>query len=87
MESRLIGPVAVALLLAAGTASAAEMQQESTQSSGQSALMRDANMSAQSSTDMSYGGVPESLGAAGAARTVRMRACGSQPQCDVYFGR
>jgi len=85
MKSRFVLPIAGALLLAAaGAASAAEMQPEDQQSQGRAQMMQDANMSAQSSTDTSYGGVSDTRGAAGA---MRMQACQSRPQCDIFFGQ
>jgi type II secretory pathway pseudopilin PulG len=85
MKSRFVLAIAGALLLAAaGAASAAQMQTEDQQSSGQAWMMRNANQSAQSSTDTSYGGAPDTSGASGG---MRVHACPSRPQCDIFFGR
>jgi len=83
MKSRLVLPIAGALLLAAaGAVSAAELQPEDQQTPGQAKMMQNANMSAQSSSDTSYGGVPDTRGATGGART-----CTPWPHCDIFFGR
>lgn len=42
-----------------------------------------ANASAQDSTDMSYGGTPDTSSASGDQRA---RQCTPRPFCDVYFG-
>jgi hypothetical protein len=85
MKSRLLLPTAALLLLgAAGTVSAADMPQQDDSSSGQATMMQNANTSAQSSTDMSYGGVSDTHSAAG----WRTRTCTPpRPQCDIFFGQ
>ena len=86
MKLRLVVPVVSALMMAAtGVAYAADMQQQDTQqSTGQATMQDNANASAQSTTDMSYGGVADTRGAAGMARA---RGCAGPSQCDVFFGR
>ena len=44
----------------------------------------DANASAQSNTDMSYGGVPDTRSTSGNSD---MRSCVTGPRCNLYFGR
>ncbi|WP_207004820.1 hypothetical protein [Trinickia mobilis] len=85
MKSRLVLPIAGALLLAAaGAVSAAETQPENQQTPGQAAMMKNADTSAQSSTDTAYGGVSDMRGASGG---MRVHACPSRPQCDIFFGQ
>lgn len=86
MKSRFVLPIAGALLLAAaGAVSAAETQQpQDPQTQGQAQMMQNANTSAQSSTDTSYGGVPDTRSTAGGMRT---HTCSSRPQCDIFFGQ
>jgi hypothetical protein len=54
-----------------------------TQERAHQTMTNDADASAQASTDMSYGGVPETHGASG-HRTGKM--CWPRPDCDVFFG-
>lgn len=85
MKSRFVLSIAGALLLAAaGAVSAAEVQPENQQTQGQAQMMQNANTSAQSSTDTSYGGVSDTRGAAGG---MRVQTCSSRPQCDIFFGQ
>lgn len=86
-----------ALLVAmAGSATAQESQQD-TQSqaqsqaqlqarpAGQAGVAHDANMSAQATSDTSYGGMPDTRSAT--SNMSRPRQCvGGSVQCDVFFG-
>ena len=47
-------------------------------------MTSDADASAQASTDMSYGGTPDTRGASG-HRTGKV--CWPRPECDVFFGQ
>lgn len=84
MKSRLAFAVSsVFLLVVAGTANAQQTQQAQ-QPSGQATMQQDANTSAQSSTDTSYGGMPDTRSAKSSMRT---RNCTTGPQCDIFFGQ
>lgn len=92
MKTRLISAITLAAAFAtsfAGAASAQsanDAQQRPVAASAQpsaSAFQRDANASEQSTTDMSYGGVPETKGDAGAPAA---KPCTHGPQCDIFFG-
>ncbi|MGF6297602.1 MULTISPECIES: hypothetical protein [Paraburkholderia] len=82
MKSRLVLTAACSLLLVAGVSNAVERQQDE-QSSAHATMKQNANESAQSSTDMSYGGVPDTRMEAGNTPT---RACSARPQCNIFFG-
>jgi hypothetical protein len=83
MKSRLIFAVSSAFLLVmAGTANSQQTQQEP-QPPGQATLQQGANVSAQSSTDTSHGGVPDTRSATSNPLTQR---CLTGPQCDVLYG-
>jgi hypothetical protein len=47
-------------------------------------MQQDANTSAQSSTDTSYGGMPDTHSVTSGPRT---RHCATGPQCDIFFGQ
>lgn len=55
-----------------------------TQPSSHQRMQDDANASAQASTDMSYGGAPDTRSASGKAASP---PCGPGLRCDVYFGQ
>jgi hypothetical protein len=85
MKTLIVWPATGALLLATTSVVRAEaMEQPPEQTSGQWTLMQNANMSAQSDTDMSYGGVPDTRSASGGKSS---RICTFRPRCDIFFGR
>lgn len=96
MKTRLVVLSGALLLAVAGSAIAQESQQQMQQQTqqdnqpqvrpaGQAGVVHDANMSAQATSDTSYGGTPDTRGATG--MTPRPRQCtGSSAQCDIFFG-
>ncbi|TKC87772.1 hypothetical protein FAZ69_15935 [Trinickia terrae] len=87
MKSRFVWPLSAALLLAAaGAVSAAETQpqpQDQQQSQGQATMMQNADTSAQTGSDTSFGGVGDTRSASGG---VKSRGCTPKSQCDIFFG-
>ena len=105
MKLRLLMVMACAvLLLAPQTASAQELDgQPAAGVSGRALMQKNANESAQATTDMSLGDTGQSTGAAGQpvqnvsyggvaagqsqAGDRESQHCSSGPQCKVYFGQ
>ena len=75
--------ICVAAVAAAAPGTARAKDEPVSDQSAQQTMTNDADASAQASTDMSYGGVPETHGASG-HRTGKM--CWPRPDCDVFFG-
>ncbi|WP_322032780.1 hypothetical protein [Paraburkholderia sp. J76] len=73
--------VAAVAAVAPGTAHAKD--ESLPQERSHQTMIDDANASAQASTDMSYGGTPDTRGASG-QRAGKM--CWPRAQCDVFFG-
>jgi hypothetical protein len=85
MKTRLIfAACSACLLMLAGNANSQQTQQEPQQPAAQATLQQDANMSAQSSTDTSYGGMPDTRSATSSQRN---RRCATGPNCDIFFGQ
>lgn len=88
MKSRSLLVVSgILLFLVAGSVPAQQspqQTQEQAQPSGQTAIAKDANMSAQSTSDTSYGGMPDTRSQASGTR---LRHCATGPQCDIFFGQ
>jgi hypothetical protein len=76
--------IGTVLLGSAGITNAQETQR-SAPPSARARMVEDANMSAQSNTDLSYGGVPDTQSATGGAQTAGTRSpiCASRAQCGV----
>jgi hypothetical protein len=74
--------VSVVAIAAPGTARAKDPPV--TQERAHQMMTDDADASAQASTDMSYGGAPDTGSASGSHRTGKM--CWPRPDCDVFFG-
>jgi hypothetical protein len=47
-------------------------------------MVENANASAQSSTDVSYGGVPDTRSAAGGARSLSPPTCPTRLNCELF---
>jgi|GraSoi_2013_40cm_1033754.scaffolds.fasta_scaffold96916_2 hypothetical protein len=82
-SSLMLSAIGACLFAVAGVTTAAQPPQDA-QSSGKAAMQENANMSAQSSTDMSYGGVADSRSTSGG---MQPRKCSTGPQCDIFFGQ
>lgn len=82
MKSGLMMTAAIALLLVAGMATAKEARD--VRPYAHETMQDTASASAQSSSDMSYGGVRDTRSASGGAHT---RTCSTGPQCDIFFGQ
>ncbi|SDD00881.1 hypothetical protein [Paraburkholderia lycopersici] len=74
----------VAALAAAAPGTARAKDEPVSQDSAHQTMTNDANASAQASTDMSYGGVPDTRGASG-HRTGK--TCWPRSECDIFFGQ
>ena len=84
MKSAFALPAAGALfLLSAGCTSVQETRQ-SVQPSARATMIENANASAQSSTDVSYGGVPDTRSAAGGTRSPSSPTCTTRLKCDLF---
>ena len=70
-------------LVSAGCTSVQETQQ-SVQPSARATMVENANASAQSSTDVSYGGVPDTRTATGGARSTNAPTCATRTQCNLF---
>lgn len=86
MKIRLALAAACLAALAAGMPGAVHAKDDPlARQRAQQTMTDDANASAQASTDMSYGGVPDS-GSMSGARLRTGKTCGPRSQCDLYFG-
>jgi hypothetical protein len=72
----------VILLMFAGIANGQETQQTAPPSA-RATMVENANASAQSSTDVSYGGVPDTRSATGSKRSDSSPTCANGVQCDA----
>ena len=70
-------------LMSAGCTSVQETQQ-SVQPSARATMVENANASAQSSTDVSYGGVPDTRSATGATRSPISPKCATRLKCNLF---
>lgn len=90
MKSGLLLMTVSALLLVPGITTAKDGRQvpwythQTVQDSGRKMMQDNANASAQSVTDMSYGGAPETGSMSGGPGA---RTCSTGPQCDLYMHR
>ena len=74
----------VAVLAAGAPATAQSRDEPVSQQNAHQTMTDDADASAQASTDMSYGGMPDTRSAAG-HRTGK--ACWPRSECDIFFGQ
>lgn len=84
MKPALISTAAGAVLLVSASLTSAQQpqqQQQNVQPSARQAMVENANASAQSNTDMSYGGVPDTQSSIGA---IRPDLCPASPRCNLY---
>jgi hypothetical protein len=87
MKPALISTAAGVVLLATASLASAQQQQPEQQNvppSARQTMVENANASAQSNTDMSYGGVPDTRNATGALTLIRPDTCPSSPRCNLY---
>ncbi len=85
MKPTFILTVIGTVLLGSASITNAQETQRSTHPSARTRMVEDANMSAQSSTDVSYGGVPDTRSETGGAQTggTHSPICASRAQCDL----
>jgi hypothetical protein len=69
-----------AIMLGSTSIATAQETQQSAQPSARAKMAENANASAQSSTDVSYGGVPDTRSASGRMRST---TCATPDQCDL----
>jgi len=84
MKPALISTAAGAALVVSASLTSAQQpqqQQQNVQPSARQAMVENANASAQSNTDMSYGGVPDTQSSIGA---IRPDLCPASPRCNLY---
>lgn len=85
MKIRLALIVGCVAVLAAGAPATAQSKDEPvSQQRAHQTMTDDADASAQASTDMSYGGMPDTHSVSG-HRTGK--ACWPRSECDVFFGQ
>jgi hypothetical protein len=85
MKSTFVFMVIGTVLLGSASFTNAQETQRTVDPSARARMVEDANMSAQSSADLSYGGVPDTRSAAGGAQTgpTHSPLCASKAQCDI----
>ncbi len=84
MASALISAATGAILLASAGITNAQETQQSAQPSARATMVENANASAQSSTDVSFGGVPDTRSAAGGARSLSPPTCPTRLKCELF---
>ena len=95
MKSALILTVFGTILLGSASMANAQETQQSAPPSARAKMVEDANMSAQSGTDVSYGGVPDTRSETGGAQTEGVHpplppvlslspACAGGARCDLF---
>ena len=84
MKSAFVLSAASAVLLVSAGFTSAQETQQSVQPSARARMVENANASAQSSTDVSYGGVPDTRSATGAARSPISPKCATRLKCDLF---
>jgi hypothetical protein len=82
MKSAFFATVTGAILLVSASVTSAQDMQQRAQPSARSTLQDDANASAQSSTDMSYGGIVATRSEAGAPP--RPNPCAYARKCNLF---
>jgi hypothetical protein len=83
MKSTFVSTVACAVLLVSAACTSAQETQQSVQPTARASLVENANESAQSITDVSYGGVPDTQSASGSTRSPGPPTCVTGPRCDL----
>lgn len=84
MKSTFVLTAAGAILLVSADFAGAQEMQLSPLPSARATMVKDANESAQSSSDMSYGGAPDTRGATGVARSANAPLCTNKLKCDLF---
>ena len=84
MKSAFVSTVTCAVLLVSAGCTSVQEAQQSTQSPARATLVENANESAQSTTDVSYGGVPDTQSASGNTRSLGPPTCVAGPRCDLF---
>ena len=79
MKSAFVLTAAGAVLVVSAGCTSVQETQQSVQPSARATMVENANASAQSSTDMSYGGVPDTRSATGGTRSP---TCATRLKCD-----
>jgi hypothetical protein len=81
MKSAFVVTAAGAILVVAASITSAQESQQRPQPSARATMQDNANASAQSSTDMSFGGVEATRSAAGDRRS---NTCATGGRCDLF---
>jgi hypothetical protein len=85
MKIRLAFIAAIVTVAAATAPGTAQSQNEPiSQERAHQTMTNDANATAQASTDMSYGGMPDTRSTSGSRSS---RPCWHRSDCDIYFGQ
>jgi hypothetical protein len=91
MKPALISTAAGAILLVSASLTSAQEQRQNVQPSARQTMVENANASAQSTTDVSYGGVPDTQSSTGgmrpdpsASEAMRPGICATSPRCNLY---
>ncbi len=83
MKSAFVSTVTGAILLVSSGCTSVQEAQQSVQPPARATMIENANASAQSSTDVSYGGVPDTRSATGSKRSDSSLTCANGVQCDA----
>jgi len=84
MKSAFVSTAAGAILLVSAGCTSVQETQQSGQPSARATMVENANASAQSSTDVSYGGVPDTRTATGGTRSPSSPTCVTRLRCDLF---
>jgi hypothetical protein len=86
MRSAFILSAIGTVLLGSASIANAQQTQQNAPPSARAKMVEDANMSVQSITDVSYGGVPDTRSETGSAQTggVRSPPCAGRTRCDLF---
>jgi hypothetical protein len=84
MKSAFVSTTAGAILLVSAGCTSVQEAQQSGQPSARATMVENANASAQSSTDVSYGGVPDTRTATGGTRSPSSPTCVTRLRCDLF---
>jgi hypothetical protein len=84
MKSAFVSTVTGAVLLVSAGCTSVQEAQQSAQPPARATMVENANASAQSSTDVSYGGVPDTRSASGSTRSTSSPTCVTGFRCDLF---
>lgn len=84
MKSAFVSTVTCAVLLVSAGCTSVPEAHQSVPPPARATLVENANESAQSTTDVSYGGVPDTQSTSGNARSPGPPTCVTGPRCDLF---